>query len=412
MKKKIKLNNPEIGLYIVLALLPFEMIFSAIGLGLYFFLVFFNYKIISSIKFQIKHNSLVLLPSLYFIVVLLGLLYTPLLNEGFSRLNAQLSLLVIPLLIMFSNLKLSHIRTAKKIFLYACIIFCCLSLITLLYNYIDKYHYRYHYNFVQSSMYHFHFPYDALYINFAYLILLFGKYSTRLKSIIALLFFTVILMFGVRVGLFSFLIISLVYFVLNFKSFFKIRSLIYLLLLMVVCFYTFKTSKYVSDKYYDTLDKIGFNTKANVSKIGVKYHKISEREALWSSSLELIKQKPYLGYGTARHQEVLDALYVVKACKSCINKNSHNQYLSSLVNFGFFGFIILLFVLVYSLILAVKMNNIQFVLFLFLVGLAFVTETVLVRQKGVMFFSLFLALFLREYKLHCSFRLNEIKKTL
>ncbi len=409
-----KINLALVGLVIVVACMPFEMILSSIGTGLYAFFTVFNVfrSIGSPDRGLIKGKIVILVPLVYFLVVVIGLVYSGSINEDFSIISKRLSLFVLPILIMFSKLKLSDINLVKKVFIYSCIAFCCFSIGTLFFNLFVHFDHKHHYNFVQRSMYHFHFPYDSLYINFAYALLIFGNYKKLFKRIVSVLFLIVILLFGVRIGLFSFLLISLIYIGVHFKTVFKLKNFVFLIIVLVACFTLLKTTKYGRDKYYDTLNKIGFNTKNQVSKIGSEYHKIGERQIIWNASMELIGKKPFFGYGTSIHQDKLNALYMERNCKTCINKNSHNQYLSTLLNYGVFGLFVLVFILVFCIIKGFEIKSADFLLFLLLISTLFFTETVLHRQKGIMFFSVFVSLFLNEYVIKKQLKIKKLNKNL
>jgi len=396
--KNVELKSPIFGLLLVVIVLPFKMILSSIAVFIYTFLIIINSK---TIRFSdaMRERKVVLIPLIYFMFILFGIFYSPSLTQGFSRITTQLGLFIFPVLITLSSFKLFHIDLLKKIFLYSVIVFCCFSIITLLINLIIHFDQKHHYNFIQRSMYHFHFPYDCLYINFSYVLLLFGPYHKLFKKIISILFFIVITLFGVRMGMFSFLIISVFYISVNYKKTLNIKNLLFISLLVGMSFLLLKTSKYASDKFYDTLENIGFNVENQVSDIGKKYHKIEIRKVIWASSVELIKEKPIFGYGTANHQEILNDIYTKKGCTKCMNKNSHNQYLTTSLNHGLLGLAALILIFVISVTIAIKLKSSEFALFLLLILISSLTESILLRQKGIMFFSIFLSIFLTEYTL-------------
>jgi len=79
--------------------------------------------------------------------------------------------------------------------------------------------------------------------------------------------------------------------------------------------------------------------------------------------------------------------------------NVHNQFLETFVGQGILGDIILLLLLIYPFIQSLKKQNYLFALFLLLIGINFLFESMLNRQAGVLFFAFFYSYFIFvEYK--------------
>lgn len=386
--------------YLSIAVLPFTLILSPISIGLLFaiFLVFGDKKQFLD-RFKGKASVWILIG--FYLFHVLGLFYNAESGIDFGRIDTQLLLLLIPLVFLSLDLKREQIQNAKKVYIISCIAFCILALTTLVYNLIINYDHRMDYNFVQSSMYHYHYPYDVLYINVAYIMLLFNSYFGHLKIAISILFFIVIVLSGVRIGLGAFLLISGINLLMNFKKLLNLRSIIILLSLLVLSIVLIRNSRYVNDKFFDTLSKIGFNTEQYVSDIGEKYHKVTLRKKLWISAKEAFIDNPNktLGYGPQGSREVLNKIY--EEHKYNINgMNSHNQYLTTLLNNGFFGLIFLLAIFVIGIIQSSRIKSCQNVLIVLIISIAFLTESMLERQKGVGFFSVFLTLIFLETLLY------------
>ena len=384
-----------LGLSLVIATLPFEMIFSSIAIMLYMVLLLV-YSNLKDWLIDLKKNRLLLLSSAYIFLVILNLLCRPHVADGLSKLETQISLLLFPILLSISKFNLFSIKKIKDVFVISMVCFCLFSLLMLVTNYFLHFDQRNNYNFVQRYMYHFHFPYDALYINFALVLVLFGQYKSIYKKALTSLFLVVQVFFGARIGILSFLLIILIYLIANYKNIFVFKNVIYAMVMVLIFLVLVNTSSYVNDKYLDTLEKIGVFLPVKTSEIGEKYHDLSKREFLWKKSVALIQEQPIFGHGIVAAEQLLNRQYELAGRTELKNYNSHNQYLTTTLQYGIIGLLVLLLILTYCIIMGFLTRNIQFILFMTLILIAFLTESMLVRQKGVMFFAVFTSVFLLE----------------
>ncbi len=385
--------------YLSIAVLPFTPILSPITIGLLIaaFLVYGNKKhFINRFK---RKTSVWLLIGLYLLHVL-GLLLSTKKGIDFGKIDTQLLLLLIPLVYLTLDLKLEQIIKVKNVYVVSCIIFCILALTTLSYNLIVNYEHRMDYNFIQTSMYHYHYPYDVLYLNIAYILLLFNSYFDRFKLISSILVFIVILLSGTRMGLIIFVLITMVYLIINFKQFANLKSLLGLLSVIILSIVIIQNSRYVNDKFFDSLSKIGFNTQQYVSDIGEKYHKVALRQKLWNSAKEAFNDNPnkILGYGSQGSREILNTIYEKKGY-NLNGMNSHNQYLTTTLNNGILGLLFLATIFLTGLILSYRIKSIQNTLSILIIAIAFTTESMLERQKGVTIFAVFITIIFLEFYL-------------
>ena len=79
------------------------------------------------------------------------------------------------------------------------------------------------------------------------------------------------------------------------------------------------------------------------------------------------------------------------------NYNSHNQYLQVLLDHGIFGFLILAFFTFGMLYASLKQKDFIYALFLAIMILNFMTESVLETQSGVIFFAFFNTVFFFQW---------------
>lgn len=380
---------------LVIAVLPFTMILAPISLGL-LLVTYLLFGDKSNLKIEFKKNRIAFTLIIFYGFQFIGLLYS--LESGFSyqRIEVLLPFLIIPLLFILLKLRLDQINKAKNVFMLSCILFCALALLTLCFNLIVNYEHRKDYNFIQRSMYHFHYPYDVLYLNTANVLLLFGSSKQFNKLIVSSLFFIIILLSGVRIALFTYLVIGTIYLIKNFKILLNPRTLLFAFFFFLVSSILVNTSQYVNDKFFDTLGKLGLNTEKYVSDIGEKYHKITLRKKIWETSMDVFQEKKIFGYGPKGSQTALNNLYIKKGYNDLIGMNSHNQFLTTLLDSGIIGLIILFILLITVLYSSYKVKSMEQFLIMIVIIVSFFTESVLVRQKGVMLCSVFFTLILIE----------------
>jgi O-antigen ligase len=75
------------------------------------------------------------------------------------------------------------------------------------------------------------------------------------------------------------------------------------------------------------------------------------------------------------------------------NFNPHNQYLHTGVSLGVIGILVLLLMLVFPFVYSMKHQEWIYALFILIIFLNSMTESILERQAGILFFSFFNSLF-------------------
>ena len=382
---------------LLLFTMPFFVFLAPIALAL-FVLCAIRVDNWKEFYLKLKSNSGILLCMGYYLFGLFGLFYSYELGIKYSRIASQLPFLIMPLALIKSGLGSNAIKLGKRVFVFAVFIFCLIAFISLTFNYIDNYEHRLNYNFIQRSMYHFHYPYDVLYINIAYVFLLTERTLKPYREWVTAVFFLFVFLSGVRMGLFTFMLISLIFFIKNFKKIVNIKFLIKIVLLAILALVVLNSSKYAKDKLMDTLSNIGFKTENYVSNVGKDYHKITLRSKLWTSSCELFKTHPILGFGPNGSQKFLEEQYVKFGYSDLEGLNSHNQFLTTVLNHGLLGLLILASIFVVAICIALKQRNLQYLLCILVFLLAFNTESVLVRQKGIFLFTIIISLIIIKAK--------------
>ena len=123
------------------------------------------------------------------------------------------------------------------------------------------------------------------------------------------------------------------------------------------------------------------------------------RKKIWFSSLKLVKEKWITGYGTGLSKKVLQKQFKKDGYDYLIKKNynSHNQYLQVFLDQGIFGFLLLVFFTFGMLYASLKQKDFIYALFLVIMILNFMTESILETQSGVIFFAFFNTIFFFQW---------------
>jgi len=91
--------------------------------------------------------------------------------------------------------------------------------------------------------------------------------------------------------------------------------------------------------------------------------------------------------------------------------NAHNQYIQTLYAVGLLGLAVLLYILSYAFWLSFKYRNLVLFLFLVIISVNFMFESVLERGGGVMFFIFFIVLFTEKHIERRSSSFKSLSKT-
>ena len=176
------------------------------------------------------------------------------------------------------------------------------------------------------------------------------------------------------------------------KSSIRWSFVLILLSVIVLFFISFKANKRF-ESFPSALVNAKENSKTEESS--------AVRILIWQSAIDLIKHNYLAGVGTGDVKDSLMSEYKQRNMTGAYKQwlNVHNQFLETFVGQGILGDMILLLLFIYPFIQSLKKQNYLFVLFLVLIGINFLFESMLNRQAGVLFFAFFYSFFVFvEYK--------------
>ena len=121
---------------------------------------------------------------------------------------------------------------------------------------------------------------------------------------------------------------------------------------------------------------------------------IADRLIIWSYAMKTGNENPVTGHGSGMGQTALEQTYeregFLRGAKASLNP--HNQFLSTYLDLGLVGVLVLALVLLYPFVWSLRSGDFLLMTFIVMMILFFSFESVLVRQKGIVFFSYFYAL--------------------
>ena len=122
----------------------------------------------------------------------------------------------------------------------------------------------------------------------------------------------------------------------------------------------------------------------------------STRLQIWEQAIRLIRDQPLLGTGTGDVKDVLVAAYEDADMQFAASRrfNAHNQFLQSWLTLGVLGALIFLSLIIFPLMIAFRMRDPYLFTFIALAAFNMLVESMLEKQSGAVFFSLFYSVFL------------------
>lgn len=379
---------------------------NSIALFLFMFTLAFSFKF-ENFK---RNRKVILFFTVCFFISLCSLLYSSNRGEGYRVIERQLSLLFIPLL-GFSAFKTDRLKfiTVTRFF-FASVVIISIYLLQYSAKKFLQGNVPLEDWFVISNMYHsfarpvgMHATYLSLYVGLAIFI---GFNWMILKNswwIKVLVFLATIILFATLTLLSSRMVIASVLTILFFIYPFYIGKIRYIILLLLaaiivsfISFFLVKESDFIKDRFFKNInDEIKLKPFLKADSTYNPVYGGETRADRWFCAVELIKEKPVLGYGTGSEKDVLMQKYKKYnlANAEVNNYDSHNQYLAYGIKSGFIGILAFLISIFYAVYIALKNKNFLYLAFTLLFSVSCITENVLESNKGIFFYAFFNFLF-------------------
>ena len=382
------------------------LIFSLFGLlannlkGLPVIVLFVSSFIIylkgTSMKYPIKKVSQM---SILYLILLISLLYTRNFESIDKYLTTRLSLLIVPIsmgLLYSTNEILSHkfLLNYTKILLFVTTFYSLWILffffqLGVFSNNMSKYDAI---AYITNEMWLIsqHPIYASIFIAITLLLIVYFWLTLKKRIFIFYTLPFVIINFATlfileRKGVLLSLLFGLFFLLLSFVKRNKQRS--FLLSFGVIFFLSSFFLMMSSNRFKELYSFQNFNEK-------LEFNLTSLRFGIYNCAIRKIREAPIFGYGLGDVQVELDKCYHQNApILTEITYNSHNQYLSYFLSSGIFGFLLLFFVMLKSIIDSIRNKNVLLLSISVFFAVCMLFENILERQSGVIVFSFYMCLF-------------------
>lgn len=350
---------------------------------------------------------------IYYVLLVLGTLYTPDVESGLFTLDKKIPFVALPLLAVIGRgLNEQFVSFLKRSFVYSCsaLILLCLALAianllsgALPYNFDLRGAQGYqalhpgassvwmHFSYIQLAKgVGMHPAYFSLYLVFSLTILFTEKYSSRSEKVIHLMLTLLIsaftAMLATRMAIIA-LAISTIYLIIG-----KVRDRQFstsLSIFIVVISIGLLVLLNPVARYRLIEEPLKTNYVANASVR--EWNSVSYRLLEWQGSWSIICDHLFFGVGTSGWKIALTNFYSSYNVSGMM-LNSHNQFLQIWMENGILTLIVFLFC-VFGFVFRSPVDQ-GYVAFILIFSLMCMTESILERQKGIVFFTMFQTLFL------------------
>lgn len=343
-------------------------------------------------KIQFNNSLFLWLLISLFVLNVVGLLYSENLNRGFIIITRQISFVLFPLLYSIYCVKnISILFRTYIVAIFCFIVVCELNTLYRFFYLSDVFplnlelflSFRYTGAELTKAI-GIHNAYFGMYIIFSNVLIIsfLQKVKKNYNQFLLILLVSFQSIFILQMVAKTAIIIntiivvfSLVYFLIKLK---RIKVLILLISLTLAL-------GWFSAKYLDL----------PLNRIADRYIELKSgddairdtRVKMWNSSIPIIKKNYVFGVGTGDVEDLLHKEYEIKNIQS--RSNIHNQFLDYLLRFGVVGIVIFLSVLGVALYKAIKTKNYIYFCFTIIIIGCCMTENILSRQWGIIFYAYF-----------------------
>jgi O-antigen ligase len=348
-------------------------------------------------------NKFVWLFCAYYLLDVIGLLYTSNMTEGSFDLEVKLSLFIFPIMLA-SEGQMPFTKQRRFIYLFIAGLICngliCVgyALWRLLALHDLVFQYKEFSLFMHPSYY-------SMYIDFALVAIFFlltkkellisrGKRIYLYVAIFFLEFMLVLLQSktGMIVSLLVLGILIVRYLVLTKKWINTVAilgGLVGVYLLTYDFIITAGRSRIISAT--ETL------TTSKPSKSATESSQV--RIFVWKSAWNVIKENPIVGVGTGDVSNVLLAQYAKDGAEGALKEklNAHDQYMQTTIALGAIGLLVLLAMFLIPLYISIQEKRFVYMMFLGILLINFLTESMFQTQGGTMFYGLFNSLLMFNF---------------
>lgn len=342
-----------------------------------------------------------------FLLDVVGLIHTENLDYGFRYLETKVPILIFPLLILINSEILNRkiINNICRSFVLGVLVILTGYIVIISLEFIEN---GFSYNYLlferlsnipviaNQTTIDIHPSFLSLYLSFCALYILINLRSKllkneKLRSIIILL---LILFFQIwlnsRAGLIGFIFVLIFFFIHRSKK--KTQNLLFIIVFFAVLLIIPITRERFIFAPLRALQNAG-----EVNAKDPNAWPISFRFQILDCSISLLRNNHWIwGYGTGDFRDKINQCFVEKEYGWIIVRDfdAHNEYFSQIHRHGILGLGLFICCLIIPLRAGFQRKQTLYIVFLFLIIISSIPETLLSSQKGVVFYALFNSLLL------------------
>ena len=405
MFKKLRFDNHDklietlLGVFILVFCLSLKLSnIILIVLGLVVIYGVFKYR--SSFKFNSINFSFLLLYLSYAV----GVIFTKNESLAFFYLENKLPFVVFPFVFSFiDSSKLNFTRLNN--FLITGVL--ALALMGFINGIHCKLYNLNEYCFSTTSFSFVHHPTYYLVFNcisFCFLVIQFFKQKTTLTKVILYLLASFVIhilslsLAGILFFAFAIFIFSIYFFYTKFSRTLFLISLFSLFLLSIITATKVRVLKNELNGAVKYVSSYSNSPSDFVKNSSYPMEGNNARLVMWTVAFQSCVEHPF-GVGTGNVDETLQHKLIEFGQPELakLNYNPHNQFLQTFLEIGFLGLFILIFIIIYSIYLGIKHK--EYLLVIISLSLLFngLFESMLQRQSGIVFYTLFFCLLSSNY---------------
>ena len=420
LKAKCDERITEIFLVIYFLFLPLKPEFSIIA-----FIMTIAYFLITN-KFKKSFDTWKSLPGMkimfgFYVLHVIGMLYTTNMDYGLRDLQTKLSFFLFPIVLSGIGLTAVTFEKIKKATIISAVLSMLILLIISFSQYLKSHDSTaFFYTHLSHGK---HVTYLAIFMNLALLFVIEKIYSGKQRNpsfifllAFAFLFAGILLLSARTSTIVAILTISIFpFFIPSRKNNLRVSWIVHGCCLLFSLF-SFLGYLHLFNRFNQVEEAIAIRENQTDSKVvqNESPNSTNIRINIWKNTIQLISRYPLLGVGTGDIKEELVKVYAENGYEYGVKEkpSPHNQFLHTTVILGVFGFIALSLLFFFPLATSFRSKEWLFFFFLLIVFLNSMTESILEREAGILFFTPFLSCFYllgqgkRKFKMKPEFNIH------
>jgi len=402
------LENKNINYQLIFQLMIVFYIFGSKFTNLFFGLLILYWLTDGNIRTKLRvafSDSRTLLFSSFFLLYLLGLLYSSNLSFAGRIMENKIPLVLFPAIL--SSIRLDQ-RTFQNIlytFVITTLIVALMGLGNSLYLFLQSGNPGFLYSDNLLLLTGGQAAYFSIYVNFSIVILVYllakqydFKVPPYLVYLVIFFFYIMNFILASRISIIVLDVLTLGYVAYYIKKEQKWKQgviaafLIVAMMVGIILIFPQTLNRFRSitnlEFNYDNPNPVN---RFDMPVSDENWNGLTLRLAIWSCAFEVIENNWLIGVGSGDYKDELFKVYEKRNFVYAYERQYgvHNQYIQTFINFGLIGLLVFLSMIFYPAWIAYKERNYLFLVFLFMIVIAMSTENLLNRYIGTVYYGLF-----------------------